>query len=209
MMDDKSSERMHGFWFGSMDTFKYEVVTCVKCLRRPSQMVRDNKYLESETPLLNGLQFRKPLASIQDILRIVPGSYFWLSRPNQSLPAVTHSAIVNCACPVFSAAASNLCAKHQKVKVNKIELRSDSNSASTCTNNLCFDHFGISKEKIDPRKVKWNREHRPVVQLGWGRILGAFGATYVCPLQNTCLNILMQTPDIYSTYFHQRELPQI
>ncbi|KAK1358028.1 hypothetical protein POM88_051284 [Heracleum sosnowskyi] len=73
-MDDKSSETMHGFWFGSVDTFKYEV-TSVKCLRRPSQMIRDNRYLESETPPLKALkvvlQFRKPLASVRLVIKSI------------------------------------------------------------------------------------------------------------------------------------------
>lgn len=141
MMDDKSSEKMHGLWFGSVDTFNYGV-TFLKCLQRPTQMVRGDRYLVSDTPLLDGhevvLQVHTTLASIPSVVQNIwneggllaffrgtsmilenqgSGSDFWLSRPrpNQSLTAVTHSAIVDCTCPVFTAAAPDLCAKQQKV----------------------------------------------------------------------------------------------
>lgn len=72
MMDDKSSEKMHGLWFGSVDTFNYGV-TFLKCLQRPTQMVRGDRYLVSDTPLLDGhevvLQVHTTLASIPSVVQ--------------------------------------------------------------------------------------------------------------------------------------------
>ncbi|KAK1358008.1 hypothetical protein POM88_051264 [Heracleum sosnowskyi] len=55
LMDKKLSERMHGAWYGSLDTLKYEVAS-VNCLPTPAQMVRANRFLVSATPPLDCLQ---------------------------------------------------------------------------------------------------------------------------------------------------------
>ncbi|XP_077224758.1 origin of replication complex subunit 6-like [Tasmannia lanceolata] len=67
--------------------------------------------------------------------------------------------------PVFTAVAFYLCAKKHKLKVDKIKLielcgtsESEFTSISTSMSDLCFDVFGISKEKKDPRTVKGHRE---------------------------------------------------
>ncbi|XP_009789156.1 origin of replication complex subunit 6 [Nicotiana sylvestris] len=67
--------------------------------------------------------------------------------------------------PVFSAGAFYLCAKRHKLKVDKMKLielcgtsESEFASVSTSMSDLCFDVFGISKEKKDPKTVKGNRE---------------------------------------------------
>ncbi|KAL6562525.1 Origin of replication complex subunit 6 [Orobanche gracilis] len=67
--------------------------------------------------------------------------------------------------PVFVAVSFYLCAKRHKLKVDKfklIELAGTSESefynVSTSMMDLCFDVFGISKEKKDPKKIKGNRE---------------------------------------------------
>lgn len=67
IMDNHSSERMHGFWYGSLDTFKYEVA-CVNRLTRLAQIVGDNRLLVSATchlaQLKDVLQAQRTLASV-------------------------------------------------------------------------------------------------------------------------------------------------
>ncbi|KFK44593.1 hypothetical protein AALP_AA1G278900 [Arabis alpina] len=67
--------------------------------------------------------------------------------------------------PVFTAAAFYLCAKKQKLKVDKLRLievcgtsESEFSCVSTSMMDLCFDCVGISKEKKDAKEVKGNRE---------------------------------------------------
>lgn len=67
--------------------------------------------------------------------------------------------------PVFTAVAFYLCAKRHKLKVDKLKLielcgtsESEFATVSTSMNDLCFDVFGISKEKKDPKAVKGHRE---------------------------------------------------
>ncbi|KAK4402971.1 Origin of replication complex subunit [Sesamum angolense] len=66
--------------------------------------------------------------------------------------------------PVFTAVAFYLCAKKQKLKVDKFKLielagtsESEFSSVSTSMLELCFDVFGIAKEKKDSKKIKGNR----------------------------------------------------
>ncbi|KAM0823837.1 hypothetical protein ACQ4PT_070598 [Festuca glaucescens] len=67
--------------------------------------------------------------------------------------------------PVFTAAAFYLCAKRHKLKVDKLKLidlcgtsSSEFTTVSTSMADLCFDVFGIAKEKKDPTTIKGNRE---------------------------------------------------
>ncbi|XP_010460252.1 PREDICTED: origin of replication complex subunit 6 isoform X1 [Camelina sativa] len=67
--------------------------------------------------------------------------------------------------PVFTAAAFYLCAKKQKLKVDKLRLievcgtsESEFSCVSTSMTDLCFDCVGISKEKKDAKDVKGNRD---------------------------------------------------
>ncbi|GLJ43363.1 hypothetical protein SUGI_0900840 [Cryptomeria japonica] len=67
--------------------------------------------------------------------------------------------------PVFTAVAFYLCARRNKLKVDRTKLieicgTSDSefSNVATSMNDLCFDVVGIAKEKKDPRSVKNNRE---------------------------------------------------
>ncbi|KAG1334479.1 origin of replication complex subunit 6 [Cocos nucifera] len=71
--------------------------------------------------------------------------------------------------PVFTAVAFYLCAKRHKVaselKVDKLKLielcgtsESEFSTVSTSMNDLCFDVFGISKEKKNPKAIKGHRE---------------------------------------------------
>ncbi|XP_058105521.1 origin of replication complex subunit 6-like [Magnolia sinica] len=63
--------------------------------------------------------------------------------------------------PVFTATAFYLCAKRHKLKVDKIKLielcgtsESEFTSVRHAPVSLCFDVFGIAKEKKDPKAVK-------------------------------------------------------
>ncbi|KAK1358110.1 hypothetical protein POM88_051366 [Heracleum sosnowskyi] len=58
--------------------------------------------------------------------------------------------MADCKQPGFTAAASYLCAKRHNLKVDQIKPQSDPSSVSTSLKDLCFDKFGISKEKMDP-----------------------------------------------------------
>lgn len=67
--------------------------------------------------------------------------------------------------PVFTAVAFYLCARRNKLKVDRTRLieicgTSDSEFSSVAASmtDLCFDVVGISKEKKDPKSVKSNRE---------------------------------------------------
>ncbi|KAG7598202.1 Origin recognition complex subunit 6 metazoa/plant [Arabidopsis suecica] len=67
--------------------------------------------------------------------------------------------------PVFTAAAFYLCAKKQKLKVDKLRLievcgtsESEFSCVSTSMTDLCFDCVGISKEKKDAKDMKGNRD---------------------------------------------------
>ncbi|KAG8366337.1 hypothetical protein BUALT_Bualt17G0069400 [Buddleja alternifolia] len=67
--------------------------------------------------------------------------------------------------PVFTAVAFYLCAKKQKLKVDKFKLielagtsESEFSSVSNSMIDLCFDVFGTTKEKKDSKDIKGNRE---------------------------------------------------
>ncbi|KAK1358105.1 hypothetical protein POM88_051361 [Heracleum sosnowskyi] len=104
--------------------------------------------------------------------------------------------MADCKQPGFTAAASYLCAKRHNLKVDQIKPQSDPNSVSTSLKDLCFDKFGISKEKMDPE----NREPGRILQIGCGSIprapgtqaSGALGATYVYPLQDLTTRMYAQ-----------------
>jgi hypothetical protein len=66
--------------------------------------------------------------------------------------------------PVFTAAAFYLCAKRHKLKVDKLKLidlcgtsSSEFTTVSTSMADLCFDVFGIAKEKKDAKSIKGSR----------------------------------------------------
>ncbi|KFK40952.1 hypothetical protein AALP_AA2G065800 [Arabis alpina] len=76
-----------------------------------------------------------------------------------SLP-VSRRANADLTRPVFTAAAFFLCAKKQKLKVDKhrlIEVCGTSESEFSCVltsmMDLCFEFFGVPKEKKDPKEV--------------------------------------------------------
>ncbi|KAF3608421.1 hypothetical protein DY000_02046025 [Brassica cretica] len=66
---------------------------------------------------------------------------------------------------VFTPAAFYLCAKKQKLKVDKLRLvevcgtsESEFSCVFTSMIDLCYDCVGVSKEKKDAKEVKGNRE---------------------------------------------------
>ncbi|PON57593.1 Origin recognition complex subunit [Parasponia andersonii] len=133
----------------------------------------EKAYTRSYNSLQNGLGVKNKLdvreLAIQfGCVRIIPfvqkGLTFYKDRFLASLPA-SRRASADFTRPVFTAVAFYLCAKKQKLKVDKLKLtelcgasESEFSSVSASMNDLCFDFFGISKEKKDPRDVKGNRE---------------------------------------------------
>ncbi|KAF8399463.1 hypothetical protein HHK36_015328 [Tetracentron sinense] len=101
-------------------------------------------------------------------VRLIPfvqkGLSLYKDRFLASLPA-SRRASADFTRPVFTAVAFYLCAKRHKLKTDKLKLielcgtsESEFTSVSTSMKDLCFDVFGISKEKKDPKAVKGNRE---------------------------------------------------
>ncbi|KAJ8628582.1 hypothetical protein MRB53_021905 [Persea americana] len=101
-------------------------------------------------------------------VRLIPsvqkGFSLYKDRYLAALP-VSRRAVADFNRPVFTAVAFYLCAKKNKLKVDKFKLielcgtsESEFTSVSTTMKDLCFDVFGTAKEKKDPRAVKGNRE---------------------------------------------------
>nr|GEU60215.1 origin of replication complex subunit 6 [Tanacetum cinerariifolium] len=91
-------------------------------------------------------------------------NYRYRERFTASLPP-TRRASADFSRPVFTATGFYLCAKKHKLKVDKsklIELSGSSedefSSVSTSMKDICFDVFGVEKEKKDPKSVKGNRD---------------------------------------------------
>ncbi|XP_030449439.1 origin of replication complex subunit 6 [Syzygium oleosum] len=122
--------------------------------------------------LKNTLDIRE-LAIQFGCVRLIPfvkkGLSLYKDRFLTSLPA-SRRATADFTRPVFLAVAFYLCAKKQKLKVDKIKLielcgTSETEFASVANSmkDLCHDTFGVSKEKKDPREVKGNRDLLDVV----------------------------------------------
>ncbi|KAK4784202.1 hypothetical protein SAY86_018570 [Trapa natans] len=101
-------------------------------------------------------------------IRLIPfvkkGLSLYKERFVTSLP-VSRRATADFTRPVFTAVAFYLSAKKHKLKVDKlrlIEVCGTSEREFSCVSNsmmdLCFDVFGIEKEKKDPREIKGNRD---------------------------------------------------
>ncbi|CAF2045638.1 BnaA09g29310D [Brassica napus] len=110
----------------------------------------------------------KELAVQFGCVRIIKSVHNMLSLYKErflaSLPA-SRRANADFTRPVFTAAAFYLCAKKQKLKVDKLRLvevcgtsESEFSCVSTSMIDLCFDCVGVSKEKKDAKDVKGNRE---------------------------------------------------
>ncbi|KAJ1423628.1 Origin recognition complex, subunit 6 [Sesbania bispinosa] len=133
----------------------------------------ERAYIRSYNSLHNGLGVKmkldvRELAIQFGCVRIIPsvreGLKLYKDRFLSSLPA-SRRASADFTRPVFTAAAFYLCAKKQKLKVDKLKLielcgtsESEFSSVSTTMKDLCHDVFGIAKEKKDPREVKTNRD---------------------------------------------------
>ncbi|KAF3431450.1 hypothetical protein FNV43_RR26181 [Rhamnella rubrinervis] len=133
----------------------------------------EKAYTRSYNSLQNGLGVKNKL-DIRELaiqfgcVRIIPfvkkGLSLYKDRFLASLPP-SRRASADFTRPVFTAVAFYLCAKKHKLKVDKLKLielcgasESEFSSVSTSMKDLCFDIYGISKEKRDPKDVKSNRE---------------------------------------------------
>lgn len=133
----------------------------------------EKAYTRSFNSLQNGLGVKNKLdvreLAIQfGCVRIIPfvqkGLSLYKERFLASLPA-SRRATADFARPIFTAVAFYLCAKKHKLKVDKLKLielcgasETEFSSVSSSMKDLCFDVYGIEKEKKDPREVKGNRE---------------------------------------------------
>ncbi|KAL6567715.1 Origin of replication complex subunit 6 [Orobanche gracilis] len=135
--------------------------------------VSEKAYNRSFNSMQNGIGVKNKL-DIRELaiqfgcVRLIPfahkGISLYKERFLDSLPP-SRRVSTDFSRPVFVSVSFYLCAKRHKLKVDKfklIELASTSESefsnVSTSMMDLCFDVFGISKEKKDPKKIKGNRE---------------------------------------------------
>ncbi|PUZ73047.1 hypothetical protein GQ55_2G443500 [Panicum hallii var. hallii] len=133
----------------------------------------DKAYIRSFNALQNGLGVKTTL-DVRELgiqfgcVRLIPfvqkGLSLYKERFLAALPP-SRRASTDFGRPVFTAAAFYLCAKRHKLKVDKIKLidlcgtsSTEFTTVSTSMADLCFDVFGISKEKKDPKSIKGNRE---------------------------------------------------
>ncbi|KAK9116749.1 hypothetical protein Sjap_015696 [Stephania japonica] len=130
-------------------------------------------YIRSFNAMQNGIGVKTNLDVRQlgiqfGCVRLIPfvqkGLSLYKDRFVASLPASRRSG-ADFTRPVFTAVAFYLCAKKHKLKVDKLKLielcgtsESEFSSVSTSMKDLCFDVFGISKEKKDPKAIKGHRE---------------------------------------------------
>lgn len=133
----------------------------------------ERAYIRSYNSFHNGLDIKmkidvRELAIRFGCVRIIPfvrdGLKLYKDRFLSSLPASRRGS-ADFTRPVFTAVAFYLCAKKQKLKVDKLKLielcgtsESEFSSVSTSMKDLCHDVFGVAKEKKDPREVQSNRD---------------------------------------------------
>ncbi|XP_042500385.1 origin of replication complex subunit 6 [Macadamia integrifolia] len=133
----------------------------------------EKAYNRSFNAMQNGLGVKTKLDTRElgiqfGCVRLIPfvqkGLSLYKERFLSALP-VSRRASADFTRPVFTAVAFYLCAKRHRLKVDKLKLielcgtsESEFTSVSTSMKDLCFDVFGISKEKKDPKSVKGNRE---------------------------------------------------
>ncbi|XP_062189964.1 LOW QUALITY PROTEIN: origin of replication complex subunit 6-like [Phragmites australis] len=133
----------------------------------------EKAYIRSFNALQNGLGVKVTL-DVRELgiqfgcVRLIPfvqkGLSLYKERFLAALPP-SRRASTDFGRPVFTAAAFYLCAKRHKLKVDKLKLidlcatsSSEFTTVSTSMADLCFDVFGIAKEKKDPKYIKGNRE---------------------------------------------------
>ncbi|KAF6160027.1 hypothetical protein GIB67_033111 [Kingdonia uniflora] len=133
----------------------------------------EKSYTRSFNVMQNGLGVKNKL-DVRELgiqfgcVRLIPfvlkGLSLFKERFLAALP-VSRRASADFSRPVFTAVAFYLCAKRHKLKIDKLKLielcgTSESEFASVATSmkDLCFDTFGITKEKKDPAVIKGHRE---------------------------------------------------
>ncbi|VAI17969.1 unnamed protein product [Triticum turgidum subsp. durum] len=133
----------------------------------------EKAYIRSFNALQNGLGVKTTL-DVRELgiqfgcVRLIPfvqkGLVLYKERFLAALPPSRRSS-TDFGRPMFTAAAFYLCAKRHKLKVDKLKLidlcgtsSSGFTTVSTSMGDLCFDVFGIAKEKKDPTSIKGNRE---------------------------------------------------
>lgn len=132
----------------------------------------EKAYIRSLTNLQNALGLR-PTLDVQELaiqfgcVRLIGSVHKTLAAYKQrfvaALPA-SRKGNADFNRPVFTAVAFYLCAKKNKLKVEKLRLvescgTSDAEFATVTTSmlDLCFDMIGIQREKKEPKSVKCNR----------------------------------------------------
>ncbi|PIA62651.1 hypothetical protein AQUCO_00200576v1 [Aquilegia coerulea] len=132
----------------------------------------EKAYNRSFNVMQNGLGVKtkldvRELAIQFGCVRLIPfvqkGLLLYKKRFIEALPA-SRRASADFTRPVFTAVAFYLCAKNHKLKVDKLKLielcgtsEAEFTNVSTSMKDLCFDTFGISKEKKDPKTIKGHR----------------------------------------------------
>lgn len=162
-----------------------KAVICLEIAANRSQVMFDRQsairlsgmsekaYNRSFNAMQNGLGVKTKL-DVRELgiqfgcVRLIPfvqkGASLYKKRFLDALPP-SRRASADFTRPVFTAVAFYLCAKRHKLKVDKLKLielsgtsESEFISVSTSMKDLCFDLFGIAKEKKDPKTVKGHRE---------------------------------------------------
>ncbi|KAJ3673362.1 hypothetical protein LUZ60_006736 [Juncus effusus] len=162
-----------------------KAIICLEIAATKCQIIFDRKsaikmsgmsekaYMRSFNAMQNSLGVKSTLdvreLSIQfGCVRIIPfvqkGLSLYKERFLAALPA-SRRANTDFNRPVFTVVSFYLCAKKHKLKVDKLKLmelcgtsESEFTKISTSMSDLCYDIFGISKEKKDPKSIKGNRD---------------------------------------------------
>eukprot|EP00250_Pteridium_aquilinum_P006574 c16464_g1_i1 orf=183-1058(+) len=133
----------------------------------------EKAYIRSLTNLQNALGLR-PTLDVRELavqfgcVRLISSVHKILAEYKQrfiaALPA-SRKGNADFSRPVFTAVAFYLCAKKNKLKVDKLRLiefcgTSDSEFATVSTSmlDLCFDMVGVHREKKESKSVKCNRD---------------------------------------------------
>ncbi|KAI3931264.1 hypothetical protein MKX01_040181 [Papaver californicum] len=133
----------------------------------------EKAYIRSFNAMQNGIGLKNKL-DVRELgiqfgcVRLIPFVQKGLSKYKErflaSLPA-SRRASADFTRPVFTAVAFYLCSKRHKLKVDKVKMidisgtnENEFKSVSASMEDLCFDVFGSSREKKDPKDVKAHRE---------------------------------------------------
>ncbi|KAI3953914.1 hypothetical protein MKW98_017738 [Papaver atlanticum] len=133
----------------------------------------EKAYVRSFNAMQNGIGVKNKL-DVRELgiqfgcVRLIPFVQKGLSKYKErflaSLPASRRES-ADFTRPVFTAVAFYLCSKRHKLKVDKVKMidisgtnENEFKSVSASMEDLCFDVFGSSREKKDPKDVKGHRE---------------------------------------------------